>query len=285
MAIPNAISAKIRNMSIVAAFLVVVIHCRPEFARGTIEWWVKQFLEGGVTHIAVPFWFPSLVQWGFSAAECPLLSPLWYVRALFLMVLLSPVFWKGFEKLGIWVLVCLFILYGAICPFTGMPATWPLHGYSRNGLFPVLGFFYFALGMAIRGGIVRDGSIKFPPLCSLAIGLAFVALRAIMLSKEIPGAYFAGFLSVPFVLYGIWSLIPTTPWPGWLTAYSFSVYLIHKFVMYVNVRNQGICQPRGGAGICQYFGVAIASFSISLAIAVAIHRVFSKLSRFMFGGR
>ena len=50
-------SNKIRNTGILCAFLVVIIHCRPNFEAGTIGWWVKEFLENGFTHIAVPFFF------------------------------------------------------------------------------------------------------------------------------------------------------------------------------------------------------------------------------------
>ena len=48
---------KLRNMSIVCAAMVVVIHCRPAFEVGSVGWWVKQMLEAGVCHVAVPFFF------------------------------------------------------------------------------------------------------------------------------------------------------------------------------------------------------------------------------------
>lgn len=63
--IPPGLSAKMRNMSLLCAFLVVIIHCRPHFESGTVAWWVKQFLEEGITRIAVPYFF---VASGFFAA-------------------------------------------------------------------------------------------------------------------------------------------------------------------------------------------------------------------------
>ena len=59
------LSDKMRNMSLFCAFLVVVIHCRPSFEAGTFGWWVRQFIEEGITRIAVPYFF---VASGFFAA-------------------------------------------------------------------------------------------------------------------------------------------------------------------------------------------------------------------------
>lgn len=58
-AFASKLSDKMRNMSLICAFLVVVIHCRPQFETGTFAWWVKQFTEGGITRIAVPYFFTA----------------------------------------------------------------------------------------------------------------------------------------------------------------------------------------------------------------------------------
>ena len=55
--IDERISNKFANLALVSSFLVVVIHCRPEFAAGTAGWWAKQLLECGVCTLAVPFFF------------------------------------------------------------------------------------------------------------------------------------------------------------------------------------------------------------------------------------
>lgn len=44
-------------MGILCAFLVVIIHCRPNFEPGVVGWWLKEVLETGLTHIAVPCFF------------------------------------------------------------------------------------------------------------------------------------------------------------------------------------------------------------------------------------
>lgn len=146
-----AVSNKFRNMSILCALFVVIIHCRPPFEVGTGMWWVQQILEWGICTIAVPFFFVSsgyflavhseargwytaalmkrmrtLVVpyfiwltlsllfgvafrllggreiaevfgldslrrfYGISLTELPGLTPLWYVRGLLVLVMLSP---------------------------------------------------------------------------------------------------------------------------------------------------------------------------------------------------
>lgn len=135
-------SNKFRNMSVLCALFVVIIHCRPEFEHGCLAWYVKEVLENGICEMAVPFFFlasgffiapkiaaglykaevakrirtllvpyvfwllmylmlamalsrhlslPTPGQLGFDPFDCPALSPLWYVRSLFCLVLLSPI--------------------------------------------------------------------------------------------------------------------------------------------------------------------------------------------------
>ena len=65
MQIPETLSCKMRNMALLCAFLVVVIHCRPRFEAGSFAWWVKQFTEEGITRVVVPYFFAAS---GFVAA-------------------------------------------------------------------------------------------------------------------------------------------------------------------------------------------------------------------------
>ena len=55
--ISDVASNKFRNMSILCALFVVIIHLRPQFAEGTVGWWVREILENGVCESAVPFFF------------------------------------------------------------------------------------------------------------------------------------------------------------------------------------------------------------------------------------
>lgn len=94
-------------MSIVCAFLVTLIHCRPPFAFGSFAWWIKQMLEGGICTIAVPFFF--LVS-GFLLAR-HIGEKGWYLREnkKRLKSIVLPYF--------IWSTL-FFICYGALRNFT-----------------------------------------------------------------------------------------------------------------------------------------------------------------------
>lgn len=50
---------------------------------------------------------------GLNPCRLPFVGPLWYLRALFVLVLLSPVI-KRFN--GIWWLAGVFVVYGLVCP-------------------------------------------------------------------------------------------------------------------------------------------------------------------------
>lgn len=55
MDIEYALSSRFRNMSIMCAFLVVVIHCTSNF--NVSNCFVRMFIYDGVCRIAVPFFF------------------------------------------------------------------------------------------------------------------------------------------------------------------------------------------------------------------------------------
>ena len=57
--ITGKLSNKLRNMSFVCACFVAVMHIRPVFQESTISWYVKQFIELGVTYISLPFFFAA----------------------------------------------------------------------------------------------------------------------------------------------------------------------------------------------------------------------------------
>ena len=221
----DSMSYKIRNAGIICAFLVVLIHCRPHFEPSTVGWWVKEVLENGITHIAVPFFFAvtgymmardlaakgyrgllvkrtltlglpfflwnilfwmvcvlgsnvkvllhggkysiplmSAQQFGLWYTGCPLLSPLWYVRAIFVLALISPLILWSIRKIGVPFLVVLFVIYGILCPFWPVSEGGVLQEFFRVGIFPVLGIFYVALGMALHEGVVSRKTFPIKPL-------------------------------------------------------------------------------------------------------------------------
>lgn len=50
-------SDKLRNMALICACFVVFIHADVIAPVGTMAWWTRQLIGGGLCRIAVPFFF------------------------------------------------------------------------------------------------------------------------------------------------------------------------------------------------------------------------------------
>lgn len=329
--ISDRVSNKLRNMSIICALLVVIIHCRPHFEHASLAWWVKEVLENGVCEMAVPFFFlvsgffiaakifdgvykdeivkrvrtllvpyfcwvlmflsfgmcvsrrffvPSLGQMGFDPFCCPALSPLWYVRALFCLALLSPVILFCLKRCPRVTLITLACLYGLICPYVPMPCWGPIQDLARVGPLPVLGLFYFSLGMAIRLGMFNSSNRRVLSTLCVIVGIALIAFRAISVysGKGWIGAY-CGFFAIPFLMYGGYCLMPEKSMPKIVVAASFPIYVIHKFFYPIVLH---WCDKN------TLFGYLFAStfvFCLSFVTSVAIRKWLPRFAAVVFGGR
>ena len=228
----------------------------------------------------VEFSLPSLSEIGFWYTDCPLLTPLWYVRALFVLVLLSPIIYFAVKKFGVWTLMGLLVVYAVVCPYYPMLHWNGLRNFARVGLLPVLGMFYFSLGMALRMGCIQN-VIKLNPLLSLGVGLALVIVRAFALASHPQIAPYCGMFAIPFVIYGLWCVVPSSKWPALFTANAFAVYLIHKFVLL----GLSIVGVRFNASVILCLGMAVFVFLFSAAMATFIRNRVPRFAAIAFGGR
>lgn len=337
------VSGKFRNMSVLCALLVVVIHCRPRFEQGTLAWYAKEILENGVCEMAVPFFFlmsgffvsakifagdwrgevakrmrtlllpyafwvtaywlfvmllarrtflPSVAQLGLNPFVCPILTPLWYVRALFSLILLSQLIAWGLKRLPRVALLSLGLLYGPACPYCPMPEWGLFRDFVRIGPVPVLGLFYFSLGMAIRLRLIDFAKLKLQPALCMAAGIALVVIRAaaVDLGHGMFAAY-CGFASIPFLLCGAWRLMPEVPWPKALTTASFPIYLIHKFFypLVGPAMSKAACACLGRSyvmnPVLDYVLCFSSVFVLSLMATHVIRRLAPGFASVVFGGR
>ena len=189
-------SCKIKKLSILCSFLVVVIHCRARYAEGTCAWWVNQLLEGGVTHIAVPFFF--------AISGYMLCRHLIARDPLQVQVVSDSLSARYANEVGKRVrsLVVPFLLWNLV--------------FFSVGIFPVLGLFYFTFGMYMWTLKCRNARFgrKISPAIAALIGLSMLVARTtVELTHPTHGFYF-GFLAIPFLLYaavrrvvhrGIWN--------------------------------------------------------------------------------
>lgn len=337
--ITETVSNKFSNMAILCAALVVIIHCRPDFAMGTVAWWCQQLLEEGLCTIAVPFFFIAsgfflagrigatgwygdavkkrvrtllvpyflwcvlfsvweiFIKWvssgqvnwasvaepkmvmsatGLYPFRWPGLPPLWYVRSLFVLVLLSPVIYK-FQNFSRGV-ICLFMVYLIACP--GPEGDGFVHYQLRNGLLPLAGVFYFSLGMLLRR---LEGSLQLPWRVSFGAGVAGVLLiigRAWAISRGCQCGVYLGCLAIPCLLIAVRSIIPSCKWPRILTTASFPIYLVHKFV-YAGLFSYGGNPTTISSCVAAIVGVLLSSWAIVVLMRFCIPR----FAAVAFGGR
>ena len=227
-------------------------------------------------------WMPSLKDLGLWYTGCPMLTPLWYVRALFILCLLSPVLLWLLRKLGMTFLIALFIFYGIFCPFVPLP-DWAIFKYYtifRVGILPVLGFFYFAVGMAIHEGIVSSEKLRLNHTMSLLIGIIIMSIHAYSVYKGFECSHYFGFAAIPFTLHGVWGLVSDRKLPSWFVMSSFGIYLSHKFVLAllklaINVSDNTF----------SYLGLAALAFGLSLLFVVMLKKALPRVATVILGGR
>ena len=291
MLIPDKnLSNRFRNMALLCALLVVMIHCVTHL--GMTNWFVRMAIQDGFCRIAVPYFFFAsgfflvahiqekgwysreirkrvrsllipyfvfvvsyllfslcfdIVQNRFEGATnkevyiftvervvsdlglnpfChPVLFPLWYVRALFVLILISPCLFMLAKYLGVWGCVVLLFLYATLGPWEI-----DLDNVFRKFL-SVHGAFYMYLGILFGMGIVNVRIGKFAACVVFLAGLLGLALKVFTQVEGFPHYYYYGFISCPLLLLGLFNLIPDLKIPIWIVTCSFPIYLFHMFVL------------------------------------------------------
>lgn len=216
-----------RFWSLVVPFLLwIVIHL--------VSGWPLSIVADLIAHrpFGTSIYFPvdNIARtFGFDLAYYPHLVPLWYVRCLFIFVMISPVIKWFVEKIPYAWLLLLFagstaILFCRGWFYSGAETGCPL-SYLTLGV-SIAGTFYFSLGMLIRKMGWNKTSRMWAIGC-LGLGLELIIFNTALLyngTPSIPLPY------IPFVLYGIWHFMPTTPLPVVLRGCTFPIYLMHIIV-------------------------------------------------------
>ena len=207
--------------------------------------------------------------------------PLWYVRALMLLVLVSPALVWLLRKGRQWTLLALLALYWSVNTWSlGSPDWWIsvrwrmvwIFGFSLEGLF------YFCAGMFLARRPVRVGgrTALWLGLAGLVVGLFGMALEA----KGVHAYGYPVLVSIPLVMLLLWRLMPSAQWPAALVGSSFAVYVMHPVV--IRAMNASGVLPSGPFLIVVEYVAAVA---VTVLLAVALHRALPRVSSVAFGGR
>lgn len=201
----------------------------------------------------------------------------WFIRSLFLFVLVSPLLKKCLSKRFLFILL---FLYLGLCPDNESAVGWRC---VFRWFFSVEGLFYFSVGMFLRYRNISFNYSKFLSLVFLIFGfVAFLIAKVYLFFPE----YFRVSGSM-CVLVGLWGIMPTGMWPKYLTAMAFPLYMIHPIMLFV---------PRIFASHIHWLSfltttfvgwwlVALWGVGVSLISARLLMRLVPRFSTWAFGNR
>lgn len=205
-----------------------------------------------------------LTGWGalrylaLDITNTPAMGPLWYVRCLFLFMVISPLIVWMIRKIG----VLAGLVFGSLyCVHfgNGLMDRFLSFGFSLEGLF------YFSAGLLLG---MKHIPLKISPFMgALLLGVGLLV-------------YWLGWAatSIPLMIIGLWGLMPTRRFPRVLVANTFPVYLMHMFVLLL-FGSARMSSPMVAVGI------GMLAVALSVVIAEAMRRVSPTAVGILYGGR
>ena len=267
------------------------------------RWYIKS-IKKRIKSLIIPFIIWSLIWSAYFTAVCcrhggwsafirahyinllgldilnwPGYTVLWYLRSLFIFVLLSPLFILAVVKFGwiaiaaLWACDCLFRLSGHMFN----PS---VHGFFLNVL-SLEGAAYFAFGIGLRIGVVRRVTLPKKSIW-MSLGMVAVVTCFALLYREgiLCDLSMEGFV-IPVMILIVWQNCPSNVWPVWLTKSAFPIYLMHLLILAV-LQALVFRNPDSIIQNClKYCTVTL----FTLLTSVALRSCFPRLCNMIFAGR
>ena len=222
---------------------------------------------------------------GIDPLHYPYMVPLWFLRCLFLFVLISPLIaWiiKKGKRVSVIFLLMVFPL-GILRNFFS-----PVEGellWCTVGTFSLLNLFYFALGFHLTLYPPRQPKTKLPTYLA---GCAWMMLLTLQVLALLHSSNFSGyfhFLSIPIGLYFVWQITSTKPWSRTLTQASFPIFILHVFFLsIIGLVLKNFVPVVRGAFITCFISSGLAFFC-SILVSYFTHKYVPRMAHFLFGGR
>lgn len=209
--------------------------------------------------------------WGLDLSELPALIPLWYIRALVLFVILSPVcVWllKRYAR----ILILFTFAVGVVLDFV-FAIDSPMGRFFHFG-FPVWGLLYFEVGLllaVVDKVLVNRMIAAFSFIAALALLAAGVAFD----SNQF-GHVLCKHALRPCLLLSLWYF-----WPfGNVRGDAFALFILHPII--ITILKFFVPQILSAWMVPIYSLVVILC---SLAVSSMMRKCMPKLSLILFGGR
>ncbi len=221
----------------------------------------------------------ALSVFGLELDKWPCSIPLWYLRALFMFVLVSTgIVWILRRIPRTWIIL-LFTVSLALA-FAPDPKEGGCSGFLQHS-FSIGGLMYFSVGLWMRMRDFHYNSKKTAIIAAI-IGLMLLLIKILLSYKGISLKPGLNSFAIPCFIYATWYFMPTCSLPEILKGVSFPIYLMHSlFLGYWGIFVKNI-------GLNDSAGKVIAwplSFIGSIILAKVIHRFSKRLSGILFGGR
>lgn len=219
---------------------------------------------------------------GLDFTRGPIVGQLWYVRSLFVFVLLSGVFKKGVERLGLlWIALAALIYFcGGHIPNETVRDVLTM-GMTYSGVHT--GIFFFSIGLYIQRHWSRQLNRVTAATCGIA-GVVLLVLKLTFSYNAWPCEIIIGKVFRILFLYFIWHFMTTKKIPDWLTACSFPIFLMHTIVRsMVSVVLNNV--PIGFNDLTRTFIIFFVSVTGPIAITLILRRFTPGAASLFFGGR
>ena len=216
---------------------------------------------------------------GLDLFVAPFYSVLWFLRSLFLFVLLSPgLLWL--TKRFSWAFVILLfsgdVLFRIFAP--NLP-DWFQGVFSF--VFSLEGAAYFVLGLGVRSRYIRGFDLD--RVCNLAffVVISIICGTSFLYRSNTFHIFSFEGVVIPLVMVVMWYKIPAKAFPRWLITSTFPVYLIHPFLLAVLT---GTVFKNSESAVLLGSKMAIAWLG-SVCLSIVLHMWLPRASRVLFGGR
>lgn len=212
------------------------------------------------------------------------IGPIWYLRMLFLLVIISPIVCWCIRRLGLLLPAVLFVIYGVYNSAIHFSDFWEY-------VFSLRGLCYFTIGIAVRLGALRCFSKCISPcgaIIMLAIGIAALGTNTVSRANGLVLLENIADLIMPIPLIcGMWVIVANVRLPSCLVENYFPLYVLHGFVIKLSIIFIVLLGYRPQMDISISLSLLrIASAVVaSIVFAMLLRRCFPKLATLVFGGR
>lgn len=203
-------------------------------------------------------------------------EPLWYLRTLFMLVVISPLL-LSMSKSKLW-LVFLFVCSVSYSLFSGRGE---LYQFLRYFVSPS-GVFWFSCGLMMSR---KEGVIYW---LTGRISIGFLAISVLILSVKIflPAMWKFSInqLATPFILLGFAGLMPKREIPAILSKTPILIYLSHDFFVYL-CSKMSVRMGLSNEVWWYYLSTSALVIVVSIAFSCFVRERFPSLAKYLCGGR